>query len=122
MLASVSPLTSLVRALVRNPSCLSSLLSYKNFVMSNPTLWNRGSAPALPVPIPPLMPSQAGTPDLAMPGLIEGQPDASIAYCPERVLPGKIPEALTHHGRSNGGITPRAARKALALHQRFAQR
>jgi UDP-N-acetyl-D-mannosaminuronic acid dehydrogenase len=58
-------------------------------------------------------------PDLAMPGLSEGTPDVSIAYCPERVLPGKILEELTHNDRSIGGITPRCARKALAFYKRF---
>lgn len=58
-------------------------------------------------------------PDLAMPGLCDGTPDISIAYCPERVLPGRILEELTHNDRSIGGITPRCARKALAFYKRF---
>ncbi|MEO1222410.1 MAG: UDP-N-acetyl-D-mannosamine dehydrogenase, partial [Pseudomonadota bacterium] len=58
-------------------------------------------------------------PDLAMPGLCEGRPDISIAYCPERVLPGRILEELIHNDRSIGGITPRCARKALAFYKRF---
>ena len=62
-------------------------------------------------------------PDLAMPGLeangAKGGADISIAYCPERVLPGKILEELTHNDRSIGGITPRCARKALAFYKRF---
>lgn len=58
-------------------------------------------------------------PDLAMPGLTDQTPDVSIAYCPERVLPGKILEELTHNDRSIGGITPRCARKALSFYKRF---
>ena len=58
-------------------------------------------------------------PDLAMPGLSAGTPDVSIAYCPERVLPGRILEELTHNDRSIGGITPRCARKALAFYKLF---
>ena len=58
-------------------------------------------------------------PDLAMPGMTDRTPDVSIAYCPERVLPGKILEELTHNDRSIGGITPRCARKALAFYKRF---
>lgn len=57
-------------------------------------------------------------PDLVMPGLGE-RPDVSIAYCPERVLPGKILEELIRNDRSIGGITPRCARKALAFYKRF---
>jgi UDP-N-acetyl-D-mannosaminuronic acid dehydrogenase len=58
-------------------------------------------------------------PDLRMPGQTSEIPDVSIAYCPERVLPGKILEELTHNDRSIGGITPRCARKALAFYKRF---
>ena len=58
-------------------------------------------------------------PDLALPGLGQGTPDVAIAYCPERVLPGRILEELTHNDRSIGGITPRCARKALAFYKMF---
>ena len=58
-------------------------------------------------------------PDLKCPGLTNETPDIAIAYCPERVLPGKILEELTNNDRSIGGITPRCARKALAFYKRF---
>ena len=58
-------------------------------------------------------------PDLKMPGRTGETPDVSIAYCPERVLPGHILEELTNNDRSIGGITPRCARKALAFYKRF---
>ena len=58
-------------------------------------------------------------PDLKMPGLTSETPDVAIAYCPERVLPGRILEELTHNDRSIGGITPRCARKALAFYKLF---
>ena len=58
-------------------------------------------------------------PDLKCPGLTDSIPDISIAYCPERVLPGRILEELTNNDRSIGGITPRCARKALAFYKRF---
>lgn len=58
-------------------------------------------------------------PDLKCPGLTSETPDVSIAYCPERVLPGKILEELIGNDRSIGGITPRCARKALAFYKRF---
>jgi UDP-N-acetyl-D-mannosaminuronic acid dehydrogenase len=61
----------------------------------------------------------AERPDLKMPGLTEAIPDVSIAYCPERVLPGRILEELVGNDRSVGGITPRCARKALAFYKRF---
>jgi UDP-N-acetyl-D-mannosaminuronic acid dehydrogenase len=64
-------------------------------------------------------------PDLKCPqspgqgGLTSDTPDVSIAYCPERVLPGKILEELTNNDRSIGGITPRCARKALTFYKLF---
>lgn len=61
----------------------------------------------------------AQRPDLKLPGITDGTPDVSIAYCPERVLPGRILEELTNNDRSIGGITPRCARKALAFYKRF---
>jgi UDP-N-acetyl-D-mannosaminuronic acid dehydrogenase len=61
----------------------------------------------------------AARPDLALPGLTDATPDVAIAYCPERVLPGRILEELTNNDRSIGGITPRCARKALAFYKRF---
>ncbi len=58
-------------------------------------------------------------PDLKIPGMTSEIPDVSIAYCPERVLPGKILEELTNNDRCIGGITPRCARKALGFYRRF---
>lgn len=58
-------------------------------------------------------------PDLKFPGKCSGTPDVSIAYCPERVLPGRILEELAGNDRSIGGITPRCARKALSFYKRF---
>ena len=58
-------------------------------------------------------------PDLKIPGATNETPEVSIAYCPERVLPGRILEELTNNDRSIGGITPRCARKALTFYKRF---
>ena len=58
-------------------------------------------------------------PDLNVPGVTSDTPDVAIAYCPERVLPGKILEELISNDRSIGGITPRCARKALTFYKRF---
>ena len=58
-------------------------------------------------------------PDLKIPGLSNDVPDVAIAYCPERVLPGRILEELTNNDRCIGGITPRCARKALGFYRRF---
>ena len=58
-------------------------------------------------------------PDLKMPGKSPELADISIAYCPERVLPGRILVELIDNDRVIGGITPRCARKALAFYRRF---
>jgi UDP-N-acetyl-D-mannosaminuronic acid dehydrogenase len=58
-------------------------------------------------------------PDLKIPGKTGDQADVAIAYCPERVLPGRILAELIDNDRVIGGITPRCARKALQFYRRF---
>jgi len=58
-------------------------------------------------------------PDLRIPGRTGESPDVAIAYCPERVLPGRILVELIDNDRVIGGITPRCARKALTFYRRF---
>jgi len=58
-------------------------------------------------------------PDLKMPHAGNGAADVAIAYCPERVLPGRILVELIDNDRCIGGITPRCARKALAFYRKF---
>lgn len=58
-------------------------------------------------------------PDLKVPGKAGEGADIAIAYCPERVLPGRILVELIDNDRVIGGITPRCARKALAFYRRF---
>ncbi|SOB79339.1 UDP-N-acetyl-D-mannosaminuronic acid dehydrogenase [Sphingomonas guangdongensis] len=58
-------------------------------------------------------------PDLKVPGHSAEGADIAIAYCPERVLPGRILIELIDNDRVIGGITPRCARKALGFYRRF---
>lgn len=58
-------------------------------------------------------------PDLRLPGKCVGAADVAIAYCPERVLPGRILVELIDNDRCIGGITPRCARKALSFYRQF---
>lgn len=51
-------------------------------------------------------------------GLVVGK-DLFLAYCPERVLPGKILEELVRNDRVVGGITAESAVKARDLYARF---
>jgi UDP-N-acetyl-D-mannosaminuronic acid dehydrogenase len=57
--------------------------------------------------------------DLKFPHAGNGPSDVSIAYCPERVLPGRILVELIDNDRCIGGITPRCARKALSFYRTF---
>ncbi len=58
-------------------------------------------------------------PDLRMPVAGNGAADIAIAYCPERVLPGRILVELIDNDRCIGGVTSRCARKALTFYRRF---
>jgi UDP-N-acetyl-D-mannosaminuronic acid dehydrogenase len=63
----------------------------------------------------------AARPDLNWPGRSIGKPDIAVAYCPERVLPGKILRELISNDRCIGGITPRCAEVAKAFYERFVE-
>ena len=59
-------------------------------------------------------------PDLSVPGRGgAGAADLFIAYCPERVLPGRILIELIDNDRVIGGITPRCARRAMGFYRQF---
>jgi UDP-N-acetyl-D-mannosaminuronic acid dehydrogenase len=60
-------------------------------------------------------------PDLRLPGAGPGpeRADIALAYCPERVLPGRILEELTNNDRAIGGVSGRCARKAVGFYKRF---
>ena len=57
-------------------------------------------------------------PDLSFPGS-SVEADINIAYCPERVLPGKIIEELVSNNRVVGGITNECSDKAKDLYEIF---
>jgi UDP-N-acetyl-D-mannosaminuronic acid dehydrogenase len=60
-------------------------------------------------------------PDLQFP--FEGAPnvDVAIAYCPERVLPGKVLHELVHNDRIIGGMTPRCTERATEFYRLFCE-
>ena len=45
--------------------------------------------------------------------------DIFVAYCPERVLPGRILTELVNNDRCIGGITPQSARRAQRFYKTF---
>ncbi|AUQ27140.1 UDP-N-acetyl-D-mannosamine dehydrogenase [Dickeya zeae] len=58
-------------------------------------------------------------PDLSFPQQAGVASDIRIAYCPERVLPGRIMEELLSHERVIGGMTPRCSARASELYRLF---
>ncbi|ORM52508.1 UDP-N-acetyl-D-mannosamine dehydrogenase [Pantoea conspicua] len=60
----------------------------------------------------------AARPDLRFPQQSE-TPDIYIAYCPERVLPGKVMVELINNDRVIGGMTPACSARASELYRLF---
>lgn len=58
-------------------------------------------------------------PDLTFPHQVGEGADISVAYCPERVLPGKVIHELVENDRVIGGMTPRCASRAATLYKVF---
>lgn len=58
-------------------------------------------------------------PDLSFPQQAGEQADISIAYCPERVLPGKVMIELIKNDRVIGGMTSRCSARAAELYRIF---
>ena len=60
-------------------------------------------------------------PDLRFPNTGAGEIDVSIAYCPERVLPGKILHELVSNDRVVGGLTERCTERAAEFYKLFCE-
>jgi UDP-N-acetyl-D-mannosaminuronic acid dehydrogenase len=58
-------------------------------------------------------------PDLSFPQQVGEGADINIAYCPERVLPGKIVQELVNNDRIIGGMTPKCSLRAIGLYETF---
>jgi len=58
-------------------------------------------------------------PDLTFPHQKGEKADVQLAYCPERVLPGKILEELTENDRIIGGLSAKATKMAQTLYGTF---
>ncbi len=59
-------------------------------------------------------------PDLTLP-TDSNTPDLHVAYCPERVLPGKVVQELISNDRIIGGLSPACSEKAKELYLTFVQ-
>lgn len=58
-------------------------------------------------------------PDLGFPVAGNDAPDVSMAYCPERIIPGQMLRELVENDRIIGGMTSRCAEYAASVYQRF---
>ncbi|OAI47789.1 UDP-N-acetyl-D-mannosaminuronic acid dehydrogenase [Planctomycetaceae bacterium SCGC AG-212-F19] len=58
-------------------------------------------------------------PDLRFPREALAEPDVCLAYCPERVLPGKILRELISNDRLIGGLSPCCTARAATLYRTF---
>lgn len=65
----------------------------------------------------------AARPDLTFPDYYEPDHEADIfvAYCPERVLPGKVVEELISNDRIIGGMTKESTKKAQEVYRIFVE-
>lgn len=65
----------------------------------------------------------AARPDLTFPrrGDKGAEHDIMVAYCPERVLPGRVVEELVSNDRAIGGLTPACTRRAMELYGLFVE-
>jgi len=60
-------------------------------------------------------------PDLTFPQQATEAADIQIAYCPERVLPGRVVHELVANDRVIGGMTYKATEMACALYKTFVE-
>jgi UDP-N-acetyl-D-mannosaminuronic acid dehydrogenase len=60
-------------------------------------------------------------PDLSFPQQAGEEADVQVAYCPERVLPGKVLHELVSNDRVIGGLTAKASAMAAALYKTFVE-
>lgn len=60
-------------------------------------------------------------PDLTFPDTDGEDSDIRVAYCPERVLPGRIVRELIENDRVIGGLTPKCSKQATELYKIFVQ-
>jgi UDP-N-acetyl-D-mannosaminuronic acid dehydrogenase len=58
-------------------------------------------------------------PDLTFPHSHGEQSDIRVAYCPERVLPGRVLEELVNNDRVIGGLTQKCSILAASLYKKF---
>ncbi|MEW4468816.1 UDP-N-acetyl-D-mannosamine dehydrogenase [Parasphingorhabdus sp. JC815] len=61
---------------------------------------------------------QEERPDLAVPELDGEEGDIYLAYCPERILPGKVIQEVVENDRVIGGITAQSSEQAVLFYNK----
>jgi len=59
--------------------------------------------------------------DLMLPSRVGESASVNVAYCPERVLPGRIMHELVANDRIIGGVSSKCTKQAVALYEEFVQ-
>jgi UDP-N-acetyl-D-mannosaminuronic acid dehydrogenase len=62
---------------------------------------------------------EALRPDLTFPHLNKKNPNIHVAYCPERIIPGKMLDELVHNNRIIGGMTKQCSALAKQMYSIF---
>lgn len=60
---------------------------------------------------------KAARPDLNIPSLDSSEGDIYLAYCPERILPGKVIQEVVENDRVIGGITAESSEQAVRFYR-----
>jgi UDP-N-acetyl-D-mannosaminuronic acid dehydrogenase len=60
-------------------------------------------------------------PDLKFPITDSDRLEVSVAYCPERILPGRVLHELVNNDRVIGGLTERCTKRAIAFYRLFCE-
>lgn len=63
----------------------------------------------------------ATRPDLRFPSVSSEEHNINVAYCPERVLPGRIMSELVENDRVIGGVTPGCSTRSQAFYKTFVE-
>lgn len=101
-----------------NPDLSANLDNVKNAVKSLLPVLKKGNTIILESTVPPRTTRDVVAPILKGAGFDPGN-DIYLAYCPERVLPGKILIELVENNRIIGGLNDLSAKKAAEIYGSF---
>lgn len=101
-----------------NPDKSADLNNVKNAIKTLLPVLKEGNTIILESTVPPRTTRDVVAPVLEKGGFIPGK-DVYLAYCPERVLPGRILIELVENNRIIGGVNETSAKKAADVYRTF---